>query len=104
MRNKIHIGLSALVRGLLTDKYVGEDAQTNAPTRDFQYAFSVRRKSRQWTRHWTDRTEAWRDITADGDCVGTCEYSRVTSALVGARNVVQLNDSLDVVKNLEFSP
>jgi L-glyceraldehyde 3-phosphate reductase len=30
--------------------------------------------------------------------------SRVTSALIGARNVDQLNDSLDAVKNLTFSP
>jgi L-glyceraldehyde 3-phosphate reductase len=29
--------------------------------------------------------------------------SRVTSALIGARNVAQLDDSLDAVKNLKFS-
>src|SRR5262249_16923927 len=29
--------------------------------------------------------------------------ARVTSALIGARNVTQLEDSLDAVKNLEFS-
>ena len=28
---------------------------------------------------------------------------RVTTALVGARNVEQLDDSLDAVKNLEFT-
>ena len=28
--------------------------------------------------------------------------SRVTSALIGARNVTQLDDSLDAVKNLSF--
>jgi L-glyceraldehyde 3-phosphate reductase len=29
--------------------------------------------------------------------------SRVTTALIGARNVEQLNDSLDAVKNLKFT-
>jgi L-glyceraldehyde 3-phosphate reductase len=29
---------------------------------------------------------------------------RVTSALIGARTVAQLDDSLDAVKNLAFSP
>jgi L-glyceraldehyde 3-phosphate reductase len=28
---------------------------------------------------------------------------RVTSALIGARNVEQLDDSLDAIKNLEFT-
>jgi L-glyceraldehyde 3-phosphate reductase len=28
---------------------------------------------------------------------------RVTTALIGARNVGQLNDSLDAVKNLQFT-
>jgi len=29
--------------------------------------------------------------------------SRVTTALIGARNVAQLDDSLDAVKNLSFT-
>jgi L-glyceraldehyde 3-phosphate reductase len=29
--------------------------------------------------------------------------ARVTSALIGARNVQQLDDSLDAIKNLEFT-
>ena len=29
--------------------------------------------------------------------------ARVTSALIGARNVAQLNDSLDALRNLDFS-
>jgi L-glyceraldehyde 3-phosphate reductase len=33
----------------------------------------------------------------------TLRDSRVTSALIGARNVAQLDDSLDAVKNLNFT-
>ncbi|MEM7567990.1 MAG: aldo/keto reductase, partial [Pseudomonadota bacterium] len=34
----------------------------------------------------------------------TLRDPRVTSALIGARNVAQLDDSLDAVKKLDFSP
>ena len=34
---------------------------------------------------------------------GCCAIARVTSALIGARNVAQLDDSLDALKNLHFS-
>jgi L-glyceraldehyde 3-phosphate reductase len=34
----------------------------------------------------------------------TLRDPRVTSALIGARNVAQLDDSLDALKNLGFSP
>ena len=33
----------------------------------------------------------------------TLRDDRVTSALIGARNVTQLDDSLDAVKRLDFS-
>ena len=42
------------------------------------------------------------DVGADGDCLGTARSSRHHRA-IGARNVDQLDDSLDAVKKLQFT-
>jgi L-glyceraldehyde 3-phosphate reductase len=98
------IGVSALAQGLLTNKYIAGDApdgrtrQQGTFKRDFlseenlknvRGLAAIAKRRGQTLPHMAI---AW--VLRD---------SRVTSALIGARTVAQLDDSLDAMNKLEFS-
>jgi L-glyceraldehyde 3-phosphate reductase len=98
------IAFSPLAQGLLTNKYlkgVPENSRAGAAgsfNRDFL------------TQENLDRVRALHDIAAKrGQSLAQMAIAwvlrdpRVTTALIGARNVSQLDDSLDALKRLDFS-
>ncbi|WP_343315951.1 L-glyceraldehyde 3-phosphate reductase [Brucella sp. BE17] len=98
------IAFSPLAQGLLTSKYLdGIPADARASRNG---SFNEKLLS-------DDVIEKVRGLNAIAKARGqtlaqmaiawTLRQPRVTSALIGARNVEQLNDSLDAVKNLTFS-
>ncbi len=99
------IAFSPLAQGLLTNKYISGNAvatRTDAEGTSFSKtllsdtnldrvrALNVIAKSRGQT--LAQMAIAW-----------TLRDSRVTTSLIGARTVAQLDDSLDAIKNLNFS-
>ncbi|PYD48210.1 L-glyceraldehyde 3-phosphate reductase [Novacetimonas pomaceti] len=99
------IAFSPLAQGLLTAKYLdGVPAGSRATMGD---SFSRAMLSEENLAH----VRALNDIAARrGQSLAQMAIAwvlrdpRVTSALIGARNVAQLDDSLDALKNLSFSP
>ncbi|MEG9437053.1 L-glyceraldehyde 3-phosphate reductase [Edaphobacter sp. HDX4] len=99
------IAFSPLAQGLLTSKYLGgvpensRASQEGSLKKDFlneenlQHVRALNEIARNRSQTLAQMAIAW--VLRD---------PRVTSALIGARNVDQLNDSLDAVKNLSFSP
>ncbi|WP_260706874.1 L-glyceraldehyde 3-phosphate reductase [Edaphobacter flagellatus] len=98
------IAFSPLAQGLLTSKYlkgVPEDSRAKD-----EGSF----KSEMLSEDNLNRVRALNDIAkgrgqtlAQMAIAWVLRDSRVTSALIGARNVAQLDDSLDAVKNLKFT-
>lgn len=98
------IAFSPLAQGLLTAKYlkgVPEKSRANAAG-SFQKAFLSEEN--------LDRVRALNEIASGrGQTLAQMAIAwvlrdkRVTSALIGARNVEQLDNSLDAVKKLQFS-
>jgi L-glyceraldehyde 3-phosphate reductase len=98
------IGFSPLAQGLLTGKYLKGVPQTSRATAEG--SFSKGMLSEENLR----RVRALNEIAANrGQTLAqmaiawTLRDPRVTSALIGARNVEQLDDSLDAVKKLSFT-
>jgi L-glyceraldehyde 3-phosphate reductase len=98
------IAFSPLAQGMLTNKYlngVPENSRAGSEgsfNKDFL------------TKENLDRVRALNDIAAKRDqslaqmaIAWVLRDPRVTTALIGARNVSQLDDSLDALKNLAFS-
>jgi L-glyceraldehyde 3-phosphate reductase len=98
------IAFSPLAQGMLTNKYlngVPENSRAGSEgsfTKDFL------------TKENLDRVRALNEIASRrGQSLAQMAIAwvlrdpRVTSALIGARNVSQLDDSLDALKNLKFS-
>jgi L-glyceraldehyde 3-phosphate reductase len=98
------IGFSALAQGLLTNKYlkgVPENSRAKADG-SFLKAFLSEEN--------LNRVRALNEIAAGrGQTLAQMAIAwvlrdqRVTSALIGARDVKQLDDSLDAVKRLDFT-
>ncbi|MBN3761613.1 L-glyceraldehyde 3-phosphate reductase [Burkholderia sp. Ac-20365] len=99
------IGFSALAQGLLTDRYISGDAPGGRSLNrggSFMPEFlsdenlnnvsALAAIARQRGQSLAQMAIAW--VLRD---------PRVTSALIGARTVEQLDDSLDALKNLHFS-
>jgi L-glyceraldehyde 3-phosphate reductase len=98
------IAFSPLAQGLLTDKYL----QGVPPNSRANLNGSFSRKF--LTEENLGRVRALNEIAksrgqslAQMAIAWVLRDQRVTSALIGARNVSQLDDSLDTLKNLEFS-
>jgi L-glyceraldehyde 3-phosphate reductase len=98
------IAFSPLAQGLLTNKYLnGVPANARAASEgSFSKDFL--------TKENLDRVRALNEIAGKrGQSLAQMAIAwvlrdrRVTTALIGARNVTQLNDSLDALKNLAFS-
>jgi L-glyceraldehyde 3-phosphate reductase len=99
------IAFSPLAQGLLTSKYLGgvpensRASQEGSLKKDFLHEENL-----QHVRALNEIARSRNQTLAQMAIAWVLRDSRVTSALIGARNVDQLNDSLDAVKNLDFSP
>jgi L-glyceraldehyde 3-phosphate reductase len=99
------IAFSPLAQGLLTDKYLKQDAgKTRVNSGDGSFSQSL------LTEQNLNRVRALHAIAerrgqslAQMAIAWALRDPRVTSALIGARNVAQLDDSLDALKNLSFT-
>ena len=98
------IAFSPLAQGLLTDKYLngvphGSRAGGNGSfSKEFLNAENLRR-----VRALQQVAISRGQSLAQMAIAWVLRDTRVTSALIGARNVSQLDDSLDALKNIKFS-
>jgi L-glyceraldehyde 3-phosphate reductase len=98
------IAFSPLAQGLLTNKYlkgVPENSRANQEgslKKDF-----LSEENLQHVRALNEIAHSRNQTLAQMAIAWVLRDSRVTSALIGARNVDQLDDSLDAVKNLSFT-
>src|SRR5215813_4530897 len=97
------IGFSALAQGLLTNKYInGNGANGRAPERETFSKDFLSEKNLKNVRGLAAIATKRGQTLAQMAIAWVLRDDRVTSALIGARNVDQLNDSLDALKKLEF--
>jgi L-glyceraldehyde 3-phosphate reductase len=99
------IAFSPLAQGLLTDKYLkGVPGSSRASSEgSFRKEFlSEANLSR--VRALSEIARVRGQSLAQMAIAWILRDKRVTSALIGARNVEQLDNSLDSLKNLEFTP
>jgi len=98
------IAFSPLAQGMLTSKYLGgvpqssRASQVGSLKKDF-----LNEENLQRIRSLNEIARSRNQTLAQMAIAWVLRDSRVTSALIGARNVEQLNDSLDAVKNLRFT-
>ena len=98
------IGFSPLAQGLLTNKYLKGVPESSRAKLEGSFLKGFLSEEN------VKRVRALNEIAAGrGQTLAQMAIAwilrdrRVTSALIGARNVEQLDDSLDAVKNLQFS-
>ena len=98
------IAFSPLAQGLLTDKYLnGVPANSRAKAEgSFSQALLSEQNLKQ-VRALNEMAKGRGQTLAQMAIAWVLRDRRVTSALIGARNVEQLDDSLDAVKRLEFT-
>jgi L-glyceraldehyde 3-phosphate reductase len=98
------IGFSALAQGLLTDKYTsgkptaGRTGERETFKKDFLSEQNLKN-----VRGLAAIAKKRGQTLAQMAIAWVLRDPRVTSALIGARTVVQLDDSLDAVSNLKFA-
>jgi L-glyceraldehyde 3-phosphate reductase len=98
------IGFSPLAQGLLTSKYlkgVPENSRARAEGSFQKELLSEENLSR--VRALNEIARGRGQTLAQMAIAWVLRDQRVTSALIGARNVEQLDDSLDAVKKLQFT-
>jgi L-glyceraldehyde 3-phosphate reductase len=98
------IAFSPLAQGLLTNKYldgVPEDSRAKGGGSFLKDFLSEKNLNR--VRALNDIAKRRGQTLAQMAIAWVLRDPRVTSALIGARNVAQLDNSLDAVKNLKFS-
>ncbi len=99
------IAFSPLAQGLLTQKYlkgVPKDSRAGAQDSSLLHEFlNEANLNRVRALHEIARERG--QSLAQMAIAWVLRDARVTSALIGARNVEQLNDSLDALNNLKFS-
>lgn len=98
------IAFSPLAQGLLTDKYlngVPENSRAKAGG-SFQEAFLNEENLKQ-VRALNEMARGRGQTLAQMAIAWVLRDKRVTSALIGARTVEQLDDSLDAMKKLDFT-
>jgi L-glyceraldehyde 3-phosphate reductase len=99
------IGFSPLAQGLLTNKYlkgVPQDSRAQAQGSSLLKGF-LNEENLKRVRALNDIAVGRGQTLAQMAIAWVLRDQRVTSALIGARNVQQLDDSLDAVKNLQFT-
>jgi len=98
------IAFSPLAQGLLTKKYLGgipENSRASAEG-SFPKEF-LNEENLKHVRALNEIAKGRGQTLAQMAIAWVLRDDRVTSALIGARNVEQLNDSLDAVHKLEFT-
>src|SRR5262249_36299296 len=98
------IGFSALAQGLLTDKYISRKAESGRAGENdtFKKEFLSEQNLRKVTGLAAIAKKRGQTL-AQMAIAWVLRDRRVTSALIGARTVAQLDDSLDALKNTNFS-
>ena len=98
------IAFSPLAQGLLTSKYLGGVPQNSRASQEGSLKKDfLSEENLQHVRALNEIAQSRNQTLAQMSIAWVLRDSRVTSALIGARNVDQLNDSLDAVKNLHFT-
>jgi L-glyceraldehyde 3-phosphate reductase len=98
------IGFSPLAQGLLTNKYLKGTPQSSRAKLEGSFLKGFLSEENLKRVRALNEIAAGRGQTlAQMAIAWILRDQRVTSALIGARNVEQLDDSLDAVKNLQFS-
>lgn len=98
------IAFSPLAQGLLTSKYLkGVPENSRASQEGSLKKGFLSEENLQHVRALNEIARSRNQTLAQMAIAWVLRDSRVTSALIGARNVDQLNDSLDAVKNLSFT-
>lgn len=99
------IGFSALAQGMLTDRYAsGDTAGGRASHTDGSFKKSfLSEENLGNVRGLAAIAKKRGQSLAQMAIAWVLRDPRVTSALIGARNVQQLDDSLDALKNLDFT-
>jgi L-glyceraldehyde 3-phosphate reductase len=99
------IVFSPLAQGLLTDKYLGGDvpAGTRAAEGRFLTEQMLDEKTLAHVRALNELAQARGQTLAQMAIAWTLRDPRVTSSLVGARTVAQLENSLGALRGLDFS-
>jgi L-glyceraldehyde 3-phosphate reductase len=98
------IAFSPLAQGLLTDKYlkgVPEDSRAAADG-SFQKSF-LSEENLNRARALNEIARARGQTLAQMAIAWVLREQRITSALIGSRNVEQLDNSLDAAKRLQFT-
>jgi L-glyceraldehyde 3-phosphate reductase len=98
------IGFSALAQGLLTNKYISGSAPAGrVPDRETFRRDFLSEENLNNVRGLAAIAKRRGQTLAQMAIAWVLRDERVTSALIGARSVYQLDDSLDALKQLEFS-
>jgi L-glyceraldehyde 3-phosphate reductase len=97
------IAFSPLAQGLLTGKYLNGIPQNSRASAEGTFSKEfLNQENQKRVRALSEIARGRGQTLAQMAIAWVLRDKRVTSALVGARNVEQLNDSLDAVKKLEF--
>lgn len=98
------IAFSPLAQGLLTDKYLNGVPENSRASEggSFQRAF-LTKENLHHARALNEMARGRGQSLAQMAIAWVLRDKRVTSALIGARTVEQLDDSLDAIKNIEFT-
>ena len=98
------IAFSPLAQGLLSSKYLnGVPTDSRAKSEGSFKSHLLSEENLAHVRALNQIAQRRNQTLAQMAIAWTLRDSRVTSALIGARNVAQLDDSLDAVKNLNFT-
>jgi len=98
------IGFSPLAQGLLTNKYLkGVPATSRAKAEGSFLKGFLSEENLNRVRALNEIAQGRGQTLAQMAIAWVLRHQQVTSALIGARNVQQLDDSLDAVKNLQFT-
>jgi L-glyceraldehyde 3-phosphate reductase len=98
------IGFSALAQGLLTNKYLkGMPENSRAKAEGSLQKEHLSEENLNRVRALNEIARGRGQTLAQMAIAWVLRDQRVTSALIGARTVEQLDDSLDAVKNLHFT-
>jgi len=99
------IAFSPLGQGLLTNKYLNAVPQDSRANLEGSFAKNLlSEENLKRVRALNDIAQGRGQTLAQMAIAWVLRDQRVTSALVGARNVEQLDNSLDALHKLEFSP
>jgi L-glyceraldehyde 3-phosphate reductase len=98
------IAFSALAQGLLTNKYLKGVPDSSRATLEGSFMKKFLSDENLKRVHALNEIASGRGQTlAQMAIAWVLRDKRVTTALIGARNVAQLDDSLDAIKKLEFT-